>query len=431
MTNEGTEGVLLVDAENAFNNLNRKAAVKNIRELCPPFHQFLHNTYQSPAKLVIPAGDGKYDIIYSEEGCTQGDVAAMAKYGVALKPLTDKLSDAVNLNHCKQVWYADDSSAAGKLGEIRKWWNTLCKEGPAYGYFPLASKTILIVKPEYKQLADNIFEGSGVQITSEGERHMGAVIGSENFKELYVTKKVTKWVEDVEELASIAQDEPQAVYSSFTKAICHRWTYVQRTIPDIDNFFRPLETAIRDKLIPALIGRTVSDTERKILALPVRLGGMGILDPTNASLEYTASLEITQNLTQIIVNQEKDFSNFDDEEVKKQIDAVKRQKENRLKREFDVIKEEVDERMVRTLLLAQEKGSGAWLNALPIRSLGYTLNKQEFRDSVCLRYGWNIPNTPSFCQCGKENSIDHTLNCKKGGYVAMRHNRVRDLEADL
>ena len=52
--------------------------------------------------------------------------------------------------------------------------------------------------PEYKQLADNIFEGSGVQITSEGERHMGAVIGSENFKELYVTKKVTKWVEDVE-----------------------------------------------------------------------------------------------------------------------------------------------------------------------------------------------------------------------------------------
>ena len=66
-----------------------------------------------------------------------------------------------------------------------------------------------------------------------------------------------------------------------------------------------------------------------------------------------------------------------------------------------------------------------------IQSVGYTLNKQEFRDSVCLRYGWNVPNTPSFCQCGKENDVDHALSCKKGGYVAMRHNRVRDLEAEL
>ena len=69
--------------------------------------------------------------------------------------------------------------------------------------------------------------------------------------------------------------------------------------------------------------------------------------------------------------------------------------------------------------------------ALPIQRLGYTLNKQEFRDSVCLRYGWNIPNTPSFCQCGQKNDIDHTLSCQLGGYVIMRHNRVRDLEADL
>jgi hypothetical protein len=38
---EDTEAILLVDAENAFNNLNRNAALHNIRELCPPFHQFL------------------------------------------------------------------------------------------------------------------------------------------------------------------------------------------------------------------------------------------------------------------------------------------------------------------------------------------------------------------------------------------------------
>ena len=35
-----TQGVLLVDADNAFNSINRELAVHNIRELCPPFHQF-------------------------------------------------------------------------------------------------------------------------------------------------------------------------------------------------------------------------------------------------------------------------------------------------------------------------------------------------------------------------------------------------------
>ena len=41
----------------------------------------------------------------------------------------------------------------------------------------------------------------------------------------------------------------------------------------------------------------------------------------------------------------------------------------------------------RVMEQGREKGSGAWLNALPLLSVGYTLNKQEFRDSVCLRYG--------------------------------------------
>ena len=60
----GTEAVLLVDAENAYNNLNRKEALNNIQKLCPQLHQYLTNTYQTAAKLVI-RGKEKYDMIYS------------------------------------------------------------------------------------------------------------------------------------------------------------------------------------------------------------------------------------------------------------------------------------------------------------------------------------------------------------------------------
>ena len=50
---------------------------------------------------------------------------------------------------------------------------------------------------------------------------------------------------------------------------------------------------------------------------------------------------------------------------------------------------------------------------------------------MCLRYDWKVPNTLSYCQCGVKNDINHTLTCKKGRYVIMRPNRVRDLEGEL
>jgi hypothetical protein len=346
--------------------------------------------------------------------------------------LTDSLSAAVNTDICKQVWYADDSSSGGELVEMRKWWEKLCVDGPKYGYNPLPKKTVLIVKPNHLEKATQVFADTKIKISGEGERHMGAVIGTESFKELYVSEKVKKWVQDVEELAEIAKEEPQAVYSNYTRAICRRWTYVQRTIPGIEHLFIPLEEAIREKLIPALTGRKISNPERDIIALPVRFGGLGIENPAKTSnREFEASIAITRNLTEIIYNQEKDFANYDKKLVKETITTVKGEKERRYEEELARINNLADQKMKRNLELAQEGGSGAWLTALPVQSNGYTLNKQEFRDAICLRYGWPIPNTPSFCECGSKNNINHTLSCKKGGYVIMRHNKVRDLEAEL
>ena len=47
-------------------------------------------------------------------------------------------------------------------------------------------------------------------------------------------------------------------------------------MPNISDLFAPLEETIREKLIPAVIGRKVSDVKQRILALPVRYGGLGI-----------------------------------------------------------------------------------------------------------------------------------------------------------
>ena len=65
---EGTKAVLLVNASNAFNSLNRNVALRTIQFECPAISTFLINTYRQPSELFI---DG--EVIYSQEGTTQGD----------------------------------------------------------------------------------------------------------------------------------------------------------------------------------------------------------------------------------------------------------------------------------------------------------------------------------------------------------------------
>ena len=133
----------------------------------------------------------------------------------------------------------------------------------------------------------------------------------------------------------------------------------------------------------------------------------------------------------MIISQEQNLQNYDAGQVNAEMLKLKTKKEEQLLLELEEIKNLVDCKFKRTIELACEKGAGVWLTALPLQSLGYVLNKQEFRDAICLRYGWKIPNTPFHCRCGEKNSVDHTLNCRLGGYVTMRHNNIRNFEAHL
>lgn len=38
-----------------------------------------------------------------------------------------------------------------------------------------------------------------------------------------------------------------------------------------------------------------------------------------------------------------------------------------------------------------------------------------------------LANTPTYCACRKDNSTSHGLDCKKGGFVSLRHDQIRDL----
>ena len=77
--------------------------------MCPLFSIVLVNSYQSDVNLYIGG-----EILLSEEGITQGDPLAMPMYALGVVPLINALSD----DFIKQVGYADDASAWGRLIDV-------------------------------------------------------------------------------------------------------------------------------------------------------------------------------------------------------------------------------------------------------------------------------------------------------------------------
>ena len=140
---------------------------------------------------------------------------------------------------------------------------------------------------------------------------------------------------------------------------------------DIGPFFELLEETIRNGLIPAIIGRNVSDMEREIISLPYRFGILGIQILTEtAGPEYRASKEITNGLTDLIFNQDDGVENFNKVQSKQARNKLKTDKEKMLKTKVDLLKEQLSDTQKRAIEAAEENGASSWLTVLTIQSLG-------------------------------------------------------------
>ena len=418
-----TDAALLIDASNAFNSLNRAAALHNVRVLCPIIATYAINTYRAPARLFVIGGKE----LLSSEGTTQGDPLAMSLYAISLQPLITLLGIR---SSAKQCWYADDATGAGALTDIRKWWDELLAAGPALGYYPNAKKCWLVVKPEKLKEANDVFAGTGINITTEGRKHLGAALGQRSYLEEYVGSKVKEWISEVTLLAEFATSQPQACYAAFTFGLRHKWTYFMRTLPDIEDLLEPLERAISDVLIPSLTEHKCSVAERKLLALPARVGGLGMTNPSeSAESEYSASIRMSAPLVDKIIAQSHETP--DDADVRKLMHAVRKERDDDLKRKLEELKVSLPAKTQRAVDLACEKGASSWLTAIPLKDMNFDLSKREFRDALRLRYDWPIPDSPSVCVCGCSFTVDHAMICQRWGLIIQRHNEIRDLEADL
>ena len=78
-----TEAVLLVDADNVFNSINRSTILHNISITCRLITTFIANCYMEPVRLYVVEDHEKK----SREGATQGRPTAMGVYALGINRL--------------------------------------------------------------------------------------------------------------------------------------------------------------------------------------------------------------------------------------------------------------------------------------------------------------------------------------------------------
>ena len=101
--------------------------------------------------------------------------------------------------------------------------------------------------------------------------------------------------------------------------------------------------------------------------------GLGLANPSeSSSLEYEASVTVTEPLVQRIVAQEHQPSDAADMQSTKSQAGAK-------KNEFLKGCEEVVQSSLRAAELPWEKGASSWLTVIPIKDQGYDLNKREMQ----------------------------------------------------
>ena len=205
-----------------------------------------------------------------------------------------------------------------------------------------------------------------------------------------------------------------------------------RTIPGISQEFKKIDELIMTRLIPAITGGIIpNDLERDLFSLPPSFGGLGIpIFSEIAEREFNNSQVLTDFLQKNIIEQKRQ-NDIDQGNLRKIKSKMKSEKVKLQQLTLETIRERVSEKQNKLIDISTERGASLWLSTLPIKDEGFQNDKQSFWDLLKIRYGHQLSRLPEICACGASFNLAHSLSCKKGGFVTLRHNTVRDITARL
>ena len=431
-----------IDVSNAFNTVRRDIFLACIKERCPEVYHLAHQAYSAPSPLIIGG-----QTITSASGVQQGDPLGPALFALAVDPFARAVAAPLN------VWYLDDGTIAGPAdtvaADIKTLRTTLSSVGlalnpakcevaflgaPDSALRGPAISTICSVLPDVKETQLDNLSLLGSPLTD------GSIAAAGEAASAVVGRLCAR-------LRGL--DRHTAVFFLAHHVSAPRLTYLLRSAPTFkaQHTLRTTDETVCSTL-EAVSNVAISPEAWEQASLPVKLGGLGIRSVAALALPaYIASVQTALPLIHAICP-----GSTDDEPPACLETAVCAFLERTglerhqlhvgdlasKQRVWDTLAATVvRDRLLNSanqihrarLLAASQPHTAAWIQALPVPSLGLHLDDETIRVSVALRLGAPICE-PHHCRsCARSvTSLGlHGLSCPKSAGRHPRHAHLNDV----
>ena len=421
-----------IDFTNAFNTLRRdvilEAVERHLPELLP------YASYSENSDLQF--GDFS---LQSQEGAQQGDPLGPLYFCLAVHDLLSSLQSPI------VVGYLDDMSMGGEAGKVAEDFTRLESGAAKLGL------TLNRSKCEVAGLTDatrSILAARGVAV-KEVEMEDLVLLGSPLLPGVGVDTVLASKREDLETLASRLPLMPahDCLFLLRNVVTTPRLVYTLRTAPCTGS----KELVLYDEVLRSTLSTTLnvdlSDGGWQQASLPVRWGGLGVRSAVMlAPSAYLASAASTATLVQKLLPPF--LHHITDRSTPNALAAWKSAVEPSTLPPVDVaatrqrswddpccqrsstllLNSAVDDTDKARLRASLTATSGAWLQALPISSVGLRMDDDVIRVAVGLRLGSNLCE-PHTCTCGVPVDArgTHGLACKRSAGRHPRHGLLNDV----
>ena len=148
------------------------------------------------------------------------------------------------------------------------------------------SKCQLIVKEKWRDSAINVFEGTSFTMV-DVIRVLGSVIGTPSACDKFTESEIENTATLTEKLSKIAKTSPQNGYSCYTNGVQSKLSFLTRTTPEAFKKMDEIENNVIHQLLPSITGKNhITDEDRNLFALPLRMGGLDLLSNTDFPRNY-------------------------------------------------------------------------------------------------------------------------------------------------